>query len=100
MSTIREAAVAGQFYPEESHQLQQMVSDMLDQVSLAESDQGSALPPKAIIAPHAGYIYSGPIAASVYQRLRSASSTIRRVILLGPSHRVAFIGLATRSADA
>ena len=100
MSTTREAAVAGQFYPEESHQLQQMVSDMLDQVDLAESDQGSTLPPKAIIAPHAGYIYSGPIAASVYQRLRSAASTIQRVILLGPSHRVAFSGLATSSADA
>ena len=55
--------------------------------------------PKAIIAPHAGYIYSAPVAASVYRRLRPLHARIRRVILLGPSHRVGFSGLALSSAD-
>jgi AmmeMemoRadiSam system protein B len=50
--------------------------------------------PKAIIAPHAGYIYSGPIAASVYALLAPARGIIERVVLLGPTHRVAVRGLA------
>jgi hypothetical protein len=54
--------------------------------------------PKAIIAPHAGYIYSGPIAATAYARLRGAAKTIKRVVLLGPAHRVAVAGLAASSA--
>jgi AmmeMemoRadiSam system protein B len=56
--------------------------------------------PKAIIAPHAGYIYSGPIAATAYARLQPGRDVIRRVVLLGPSHRVAFHGLAVSSAGA
>jgi AmmeMemoRadiSam system protein B len=56
-------------------------------------------PPKAIIAPHAGYIYSGPVAASVYARLRPLRGKVKRVVLLGPSHRVGFAGIATSSAD-
>ena len=59
-----------------------------------------APPPYALIAPHAGYVYSGPIAASAYARLRSARDEIARVVLLGPSHRVAFDGLAASSAEA
>jgi AmmeMemoRadiSam system protein B len=55
--------------------------------------------PKAIIAPHAGYIYSGPIAASVYALLRPARARIARVVLLGPTHRVAVKGLALPEAD-
>jgi predicted class III extradiol MEMO1 family dioxygenase len=55
--------------------------------------------PKAIIVPHAGYIYSGPIAASAYARLQPARGTITRVVLLGPAHRVGFEGLALSSAD-
>jgi AmmeMemoRadiSam system protein B len=55
--------------------------------------------PKAIIAPHAGYIYSGPIAASVYARIQPARGRITRVVLLGPAHRVGFHGLALSSAD-
>jgi hypothetical protein len=56
--------------------------------------------PKAVIAPHAGYIYSGPIAASAYAQLAPACDTIKRVILLGPSHYVLFDGLAAPSAKA
>jgi MEMO1 family protein len=60
---------------------------------------GSGPVPKAIIAPHAGYIYSGPIAASAYTRIAPARETIRRVVLLGPAHRLAFWGLALPSVE-
>lgn len=55
--------------------------------------------PKAVIAPHAGYIYSGPIAASAYARLAPARDAIKRVVMIGPSHRVPVNGLATTSAE-
>lgn len=94
MSQIREPAVAGLFYPDSPASLQQLVDELLQQIpDTAEP------PPKAIIVPHAGYLYSGPVAASAYARLRAARASIRRVVLLGPSHRVGFHGLATSSAD-
>ena len=93
--TTRPPAVAGLFYPAEREILHADV-----QSYLRSSDTHSNEPvPKAIIAPHAGYIYSGPIAASAYARLRPAHDRIHRVVLLGPSHRVPFRGLATSSAN-
>ncbi len=89
----REPAVAGTFYPADPTTLSRMLSDFLRD---AKTD-GRA--PKAIIAPHAGYIYSGPIAASAYARLKPAKDKITRVVLLGPSHRVYFEGLAVTGAD-
>lgn len=84
----RRPAVAGSFYPADPVDLRTMVDHLL-------IDAGTdAKVPKAIIAPHAGYIYSGPIAASVYARLKKARQSINRVVLIGPSHRVAFRGLA------
>lgn len=94
MSTIRPTAVAGMFYPDDRDELHEMVTGFLHQ-SVAANEPA----PKAIIAPHAGYIYSGAIAASAYARLAPARNTIRRVVLLGPSHRVGFLGIATSSAD-
>lgn len=94
MGTIREPAVAGMFYPGNAEELHKMVQQMLQQAGEVD-----ALPPKAIIVPHAGYIYSGPVAASAYARLRRVRDAIERVVLLGPSHRVGFPGLATSSAD-
>jgi AmmeMemoRadiSam system protein B len=95
---IRPAAVAGSFYPADPHELRRMVSQLLDE---AEAEQQCEQdPPRALIAPHAGYIYSGPIAASAYLRLRPLRDTIRRIVLLGPSHRLALPGLASSSADA
>ena len=94
MSTIREPAVAGMFYPGDAEELHAMVQGMLQHVPPVDEP-----PPKAIIAPHAGYIYSGPVAASAYARLRRVRESIERVVLLGPSHRVGFPGLATSSAD-
>ena len=94
MNIIRTPAVAGLFYPDDPRELRTQVDAFLDAVETA----GPAS--KAIIAPHAGYIYSGPVAASVYARLRVARTRIRRVVLLGPSHRVGFQGIAMSEADA
>lgn len=91
---IRPPAVAGMFYPADRDELRQMVGRFLAE---AGNYQGSA--PKAIVAPHAGYIYSGPIAASAYARVAVARDVVRRVIVFGPAHRVPFVGLATSSAS-
>jgi len=92
-STIRLAAVAGQFYPASPAELEQMVKSLLNDV------QEIPPPSKAIIAPHAGLVYSGPVAATVYASLLAVKEKIRHVILLGPSHRVYLKGLALSSAD-
>lgn len=89
----REPAVAGSFYPADPTTLSRMMADFLLQAETANKA------PKAIIAPHAGYIYSGPIAASAYARLKPVRDSIRRVVLIGPSHRVYFEGLAVSGAD-
>ncbi len=93
-ATIRMPAVAGMFYPGSARELDTDVRAML-----AERPCASAAP-KAIIAPHAGYMYSGPIAASVYALLAPAAGTIRRVVLLGPTHRIGVRGLAIPSVEA
>jgi AmmeMemoRadiSam system protein B len=93
MGTVRNPAVAGMFYPDDPRELHQMVS------SLLAAARGGDEAPKALIAPHAGYIYSGAVAASVYARLAPVRDTIERVVLLGPSHRVGFRGLAVPSTD-
>lgn len=93
MTTIRQPAVAGMFYPSDPDELREMV-----QRFLAKADGQGDLP-KAIISPHAGFIYSGPIAANAYARLYSGRDIIERVVLLGPSHRVPFSGLALTDAD-
>lgn len=94
MTSVHKPAVAGLFYPAEPEALRTQIASFL------ANARAAATVPKAIIAPHAGYVYSGAIAASAYARLKPARGTIRRVVLLGPSHRVAFHGLAAPSADA
>ena len=92
---VRPAAVAGTFYPDKPATLDESVRMML------ETAGRTALPPvKAIIAPHAGYIYSGPIAASIYAPLRRQHASIKRVVLLGPTHRVPIDGLAAPRCQA
>jgi hypothetical protein len=93
MSSIRPAAVAGAFYPASAHELSAQIGALLQAAGITEREA-----PKAIIAPHAGYIYSGPVAASVYARLAAVAEKIKRVILLGPAHRVAVRGLALPGA--
>ncbi len=94
MSTVRKPAVAGLFYPDDPRALQAQVNSLL--ASTPRTDEPV---PKAIIAPHAGYMYSGPVAASAYARLAPARDRIRRVVLLGPAHRVALRGIARPSVQ-
>ena len=93
----RPPAVAGTFYPAEPDRLRDLV-----QASFADAVPApvGAPPPKALVVPHAGLVYSGPIAASAYRRLQPHARQIRRIVLLGPSHRVAFRGIAASSATA
>lgn len=91
---VRPPAVAGFFYPADAGELAAEV----DRYLAGAPDHG--LTPKAVIAPHAGYRYSAPVAASVYAGLRRLRGTVRRVVLLGPAHRVPVDGMAVPSADA
>ena len=91
---VRRPAVAGMFYPANPGELRALIREYLDSV------EATGPAPKAMIAPHAGYIYSGPVAATVYKRLAGARGRITRVILLGPAHRVPFPGLALSAARA
>jgi AmmeMemoRadiSam system protein B len=95
MTDIRPAAVAGAFYPAVREVLSRDLAVLLEGAPAVPLD---AVVPKALIAPHAGYVYSGPIAASAYARLAPARGRIRRVVLLGPAHRVAVDGLVLPGA--
>jgi AmmeMemoRadiSam system protein B len=98
MASVRRPAVAGLFYPDDPEELTAAVDGYLAKARSASSrPQG---PIKALIAPHAGYIYSGPVAASAYVRLAAQRRTVSRVVLLGPAHRVAIRGLAAPSQSA
>ncbi|MGO9586528.1 MAG: AmmeMemoRadiSam system protein B [Limisphaerales bacterium] len=90
---VRQPAVAGQFYPDDPEKLRMEVNDF---IAAAKTDTDKI--PKAIIAPHAGYMYSGPIAGSAYACLARGRDRFKRVVLLGPSHFVALDGLAASSA--
>ena len=92
MQNTRFPAVAGMFYPAEPDILARDVRAMLAAAKPCEHS------PKALIVPHAGYVYSGPIAASAYTALKNVATRIRRVVLLGPTHRVAVRGLALPGA--
>jgi hypothetical protein len=96
MTAIRHPAVAGTFYPAEPDVLERQLARFLSE---AANDAPSAAP-KAIIGPHAGYVYSGPVAARAYARLAAARGKISRVVLIGPSHYLAFRGLAVDTAEA
>ena len=90
MSLSRQPAVAGMFYPANPVELSTEVRMLLAGARRASSSRV----PKALIVPHAGYVYSGPVAAEAYARLAPVSNQIRRVVLLGPVHRVPVRGLA------
>ena len=95
MSAIRPTAIAGSFYSADAAELRSEIDDLLGSTLSA----AIAPVPKALIAPHAGYIYSGPTAAAGYRRLAPARERITRVVLLGPSHFVGFDGLTASSAE-
>lgn len=93
MQTTRAPAVAGSFYPADAAELRQMV-----RFYLAERDRAINTVPKALIVPHAGFIYSGPIAASAYALWMDLQNPPHRIILLGPSHQIPLRGIATSTA--
>lgn len=88
--TTRDTAVAGTFYPATASVLHADVERMLAEPPMASSDHC----PKALIVPHAGYVYSGAVAASAYRLLASVAGSISRVVVLGPAHRVPVQGIA------
>lgn len=98
MARVRPPAVADMFYPGHAQTLAREVDSMLREAEQRETATGPL--PKAVIVPHAGYVYSGPIAATAYARLASGRGVFSRVVLLGPVHRVAVRGLALPAADA
>ena len=91
--TLRSPAVAGMFYPDDPTALSSLVD-----AQLAQAAGGPAA--KAYIVPHAGFVYSGPTAATAYAEIASARGTITRVVLLGPLHRVPLDGVGTAGVDA
>ncbi len=94
---VRPPAVAGTFYPAGAGALSASIEDAFADAVLPGEPEAA---PKAIVVPHAGYLFSGPVAATAYARLAGAQDQIRRVVLVGPSHRVPLQGLAVSSADA
>ncbi|MGB5079442.1 MAG: AmmeMemoRadiSam system protein B [Burkholderiales bacterium] len=94
---VRPPAVAKLFYPGEARALAEEVTAFLEQTAEAPPAPGF---PKLVIVPHAGYVYSGPVAASAYDLLRPARGVVRRVVVLGPCHRVPVRGLALPAARA
>ena len=94
MRSERIPAVAGIFYPRLAHELER------DVVTYLAHAQTEVATPKALILPHAGYSFSGPIAASGYRSLDSQRKTVKRVVLVGPTHRALYQGIATSGAAA
>src|SRR5437762_12835139 len=96
MQSVRPAAVAGMFYPGDAGKLAAEIDELVGGVGDAAPRLGF---PKALVVPHAGYIYSGAVAASAYDELAAARGIVRRVVLLGPVHRVPVRGLAVPGAE-
>ena len=90
-STVRIPAVAGVFYPEDADDLRTTIEGLLH---TAEVGVGLPTRPKALIVPHAGYPYSGPVAAAAYKHLELLHASIKRIVIVGPSHRVYLQGVA------
>jgi AmmeMemoRadiSam system protein B len=91
----RRPAVAGSFYPAQPDRLRRQVVELL-----ADAKTAQKFTPKALIAPHAGYIYSGSPAAAAFATLRESAQTVARVVLIGPAHYIAFRGIALPAVDA
>jgi len=97
-SGVRPAAVAGSFYPGDADELTAVVDSLLERARPKKSKDAVGPPPVALVVPHAGYVYSGAVAASAYDCLRGRS--LRRVAVLGPAHYVPLIGIAVPAVTA
>jgi AmmeMemoRadiSam system protein B len=93
--TPRPPAVAGLFYDRDPDRLRRQVSNLLADVAAAPG-----IVPKALIAPHAGYAYSGAVAAAAFATLRDGAEAITKVVLIGPAHYVHVRGIAAPTVDA
>ena len=96
MEGVRQPAVAGLFYPSRARELAAAVDRLLAEANAMAAS--NAPPPKAIIAPHAGYVYSAPVAARAYATLAASHGRIRRAVVIGPAHYVWFEGVAAPSS--
>jgi MEMO1 family protein len=96
MVSVRPPAVAGTFYPANAGRLRAMAESYL----AAANGARNARAPKALIAPHAGYVYSGPVAGHAFAALGAGASQIRRVVVIGPAHFVPFRGIALPTVQA
>ena len=93
--TTRPSAVAGLFYPGDPDRLRTHVLDLLADIAAS-----TKVMPKALIAPHAGFVYSGRVAAAAFATLQDSAQTITRVVLIGPAHYVHVRGIAAPTVDA
>ncbi len=110
MQEVRQTAVAGSFYPADAEKLRHQIDQLLeeargaasgtvpDSVDSARASHHDTIGPLALIAPHAGYIYSGATAASAFDTLARVAAGIHRVVVIGPSHFVPFTGVALPEA--
>jgi MEMO1 family protein len=96
MTAIRPPTVAGRFYPDRPDRLRAAVEGFLADAEARPAERA----PKAVIAPHAGYVYSGPVAGRAFAALRAGAAKIRRVVVIGPAHFVPIRGVAVPSARA
>jgi len=99
MNVVRRTAVAGSFYPSAAQDLRRTLAGHLASAA-GFARRGAGRAPKLLVVPHAGYVYSGDVAAMAYAMLEPWRARIRRVVLLGPVHRVAVRGLAAPTVDA
>jgi predicted class III extradiol MEMO1 family dioxygenase len=106
MSWVRPPAVAGTFYPSDPSTLRGQLEELFREAAESSPSPApgfspvSGTAPKALIAPHAGFVYSGPVAAAGYARLTTLRKKVKRVVLLGPAHRIPFRGIAACTARA
>jgi AmmeMemoRadiSam system protein B len=100
MPGVRPPAVAGVFYPADPVALRAAVWRYLDDAEVGRSAAGTGPSPVALVAPHAGYVYSGPVAGSAYASLAAERADVRRVVVVGPVHYVAVRGVVVPSASA
>lgn len=99
MTTIRPPAVAGTFYPADADLLRSEIDGLIDAALQSDVAQQETATPKAIIVPHAGLMFSGSLAALGFATVRALKDTIKRIVIIGPAHRMAFQGIALARAD-
>jgi len=95
VTAVRAPAVAGTFYPADPDRLRRLVDDLLNDAEIPDAPA-----PQAVIVPHAGYVYSGPVAATAYGLLRQTRPQVRHIIMAGPAHFVWVDGVALPGASA